>query len=51
MDGILHDINERDRQDMTRAVAPLKQAVECGSAGYEQPDARGEHSGRSAYYS
>ena len=26
MDGILHDINERDRQDMTRAVAPLKQA-------------------------
>ena len=22
MDGILHDINERDRQDMTRAVAP-----------------------------
>ena len=23
----------------------------CGSAGYEQPDARGEHSGRSAYYS
>ena len=26
MDGILHDINERDRQDMTRTVAPLKQA-------------------------
>ena len=26
MDGILHDINERDRQDMTRDVAPLKQA-------------------------
>lgn len=26
MDGILHDINERDKQDMTRAVAPLKQA-------------------------
>ena len=26
MDGILHDINERDHQDMTRAVAPLKQA-------------------------
>ena len=75
MDGILHDINERDRQDMTRAVAPLKQADDavlldtssltleesigcaaqtggrCGSAGYEQPDARGEHSGRSAYYS
>ena len=23
----------------------------CGSAGYEQPDARGEHSSRSAYYS
>ena len=23
----------------------------CGSAGYEQPDARGEYSGRSAYYS
>ena len=26
MEGILHDINERDRQDMTRAIAPLKQA-------------------------
>ena len=26
MHGIPHDINERDRQDMTRAVAPLKQA-------------------------
>ena len=26
MEGILRDINERDRQDMTRAVAPLKQA-------------------------
>ena len=26
MEGILHDINERDHQDMTRAVAPLKQA-------------------------
>ena len=26
MEGILHDINERDRRDMTRAVAPLKQA-------------------------
>ena len=26
MDGILRDINERDRQDMTRAVAPLKRA-------------------------
>ena len=26
MDGILHDINERDRQDMTRAVAPLNLA-------------------------
>ena len=44
MDGILHDINERDRQDMTRGGR-------CGSAGYEQPDARGEHSSRSAYYS
>ena len=29
MDGILHDINERDRQDMTRAVAPLKQAADA----------------------
>ncbi len=26
MESVLHDINERDRQDMTRAVAPLKQA-------------------------
>ena len=28
VDGILHDINERDMQDMPRAVAPLKQADE-----------------------
>lgn len=51
MDGILHDINERDRQDMTRAVGAAQTGGRCGSAGYEQPDARGEHSSRSAYYS
>ena len=50
MDGILHDINERDRQDMTSRCA-AQTGGRCGSAGHEQPDARGEHSGRSAYYS
>ena len=28
-EGVLHDIVERDRQDMTRAVAPLKQAEDA----------------------
>ena len=51
MDGILHDINERDRQDMTRVCCAAQTGGRCGSAGHEQPDARGEHSGRSAYYS
>ena len=26
MESVLHDINERDRQDMNRAIAPLRQA-------------------------
>ncbi len=50
MDGILHDINEREAgHDASRCAAQT--GGRCGSAGYEQPDARGEHSGRSAYYS
>lgn len=28
-EGVLHDVVERDRQDMTRAVAPLKQAADA----------------------
>ena len=32
MDGILHDINERDRQDMTRAVAPRAASISPASA-------------------
>ena len=38
MDGILHDINERDRQDMTRAVAPLKQADDAALFGQRLQD-------------
>ena len=29
MEGVLHDINERDRQDMNRAIAPLRQAEDA----------------------
>ena len=29
MESVLHDINERDRQDMNRAVAPLRQAEDA----------------------
>ena len=28
-ESVLHDIVERDRQDMTRAVAPLRQAEDA----------------------
>ena len=49
MDGILHDINERDRQDMTRAVAPLKRADDAVLL--DTSSLTLEESGRSAYYS
>ena len=29
MESVLHDINERDRQDMNRAIAPLRQAEDA----------------------
>ena len=51
MDGIPARY-QRARQagyDASRCAAQT--GGRCGSAGYEQPDARGEHSSRSAYYS
>ena len=29
MESVLHDINERDRQDINRAIAPLRQAEDA----------------------
>ena len=29
MESVLYDINERDRQDMNRAIAPLRQAEDA----------------------
>ena len=29
MESVLHDINERDRQDMNRTIAPLRQAEDA----------------------
>ena len=42
---------ERRYKELIESRCAAQTGGRCGSAGYEQPDARGEHSSRSAYYS
>ena len=51
MESVLHDINERDRQDMNRAHRAAAAGGGRRAARHERAHPRGEHRVRSAHHS